>query len=456
MGDIFVDTDRITLIGQSLDLQADKQIDANGKYVIPGCVDPHTHMEGPFSGTVVADDFTSGTLAAAVGGTTSLIDFCIQTPGQSFKQALEIWQAKLENNPPAIDVGFHIAVTDFRNSNSIEQLMSLLDEGVTSFKLFMAYKGTFQLDDETLFRVMQLAADTGALIMVHAENGDAIHVLVTQALARGEIEPRYHGLTRPPEAEGEATNRAIQLARIAGCQLYVVHVSCGEAIEPLARARQKGWRAWGETCTQYLLIDESYLEQPNFEGAKYVYTPPPRSKPNQQYLWAAIETDVLSVISTDHAPFFWRDQKTLGAEDFSKIPNGAPGVENRLHIVHEFGVRQGRISLNRMVEVLSTNPAKLFGLYPRKGTIAVGSDADIVIFDPQKKLTLSAATQRCRCDYSLFEGVEVTGAPDVVLRRGEVLVENGELVGQPLRGRFLRRHLSTGLSSHDSVPRGWR
>jgi len=295
------------------------------------------------------------------------------------------------------------------------------------------------VDDDTLFRVMQVAADTGALVMVHAEHGDSIDVLVKQALAEGKTEPKYHALTRPPETEGEATNRAIQLARVAGCRLYVVHVSCREAIEPIALARAKGWDVWGETCTQYFFIDYTHLERPDFEGAKYVYTPPPRPKENQEQLWAAVRNDVLSVISTDHCAFLWDGQKSLGRDDFSKIPNGAPGLENRLHMVHEFGVRQGRISLNRMVELLSTNPAKYFGLYPRKGTIAVGSDADIVVFDPTRKHTITAAAQHSKTDYNLYEGTEVTGTPEVVILRGTVLVEGERLVAEPGIGQFVPR-----------------
>jgi len=303
----------------------------------------------------------------------------------------------------------------------------------------MAYKGALMVDDETLFRTMQTASETGALVMVHAENGDAIDVLAREALAAGRTEPRYHALTRPPETEGEATNRAIQLARVADANLYVVHVSCKEAIDPIAVAREKGWKVWGETCTQYFFIDYSFLERPDFEGAKWVYTPPPRAKENQEHLWAAIRNDILSVVSTDHCAFLWDGQKTLGRDDFSKIPNGGPGLENRLHMLHEFGARTGRISLNRMVELLATNPAKLFGLYPRKGTIAVGSDADIVVFDPEKRVTLSAATHHSKSDYNLYEGTEVTGAPEVVLRRGEVLVEGDELVGKPGSGQFRKR-----------------
>jgi dihydropyrimidinase len=286
---------------------------------------------------------------------------------------------------------------------------------------------------------MEVAAETGALVMVHAENGDAIDVLVKKALAEGHTEPHWHALTRPPETEGEATNRAIQLARVAGAPLYVVHVSCKESVEPIALAREKGWDVWGETCTQYFFVDYTFLERPNFEGAKYVYTPPPRTKENQDVLWNAVRTDVLSAISTDHCAFLWDGQKTMGRDDFSKIPNGGPGLENRLQMIHEFGVRAGRISLNRMVELLCTNPAKLFGLYPRKGTIAVGSDADIVVFDPEKTLTITAANQHSKTDYNLYEGTEVTGSPEVVLLRGNVLVEGGELVGEPGVGRFVAR-----------------
>src|ERR671927_1064946 len=390
VADIYLEGERISLIGESLDVQAERTIDATGKYVLPGCVDPHTHLDMPFGGTVTIDDFESGQTAAAFGGTTCHVDFCIQPQGQTFAQALETWHEKREGKT-LIDNGFHIAVTDLREGGTLEELASLPEQGITSYKLFMAYKGALMVDDETLFRTMEVAAQTGALVMVHAENGDAIDVLVKQALANGQTEPHWHALTRPPETEGEATNRAIQLARVAGAPLYVVHVSCAEAVEPIAIARDKGWNVWGETCTQYFFIDQTFLERPNFEGAKYVYTPPPRPKQNQELLWNAVRTDVLSAVSTDHCAFNWDGQKTLGRDDFSKIPNGGPGLENRLHMIHEFGVRAGRISLNRMVELLCTNPAKLFGLYPRKGTIAVGSDADVVVFDPERRHVITAA-----------------------------------------------------------------
>jgi dihydropyrimidinase len=439
VGDVYVANGVVELIGRSLDVDADRVIDARGSYVLPGAIDPHTHMEMPFGGTVSCDDFTSGTTSAAFGGTTTHIDFCLQAIGQSFGDALASWHEKIERAKPVVDVGFHIAVTDLKEGGSVEELASLPEQGITSYKLFMAYKGALMVDDETLFETMRVAARTGALVMVHAENGDAIDILVREALAAGKTEPRYHAQTRPPETEGEATNRAIQLAHLAGAQLYVVHVSCKEAIDPIALARERGWAIWGETCTQYLFVDETFLDRPDFEGAKYVYTPPPRAKANQEHLWAALRRDVLSVVSTDHCPFNWATQKTLGRDDFSKIPNGGPGIENRLHMLHHFGVREGRISLNRMVELTATNPAKMFGLYPRKGTIAVGCDADIVVFDPNKRHTISAATHHSRIDYNLYEGTEVVGAPEVVLVRGTVVVENDELQVAAGHGRFVKR-----------------
>src|SRR5881409_1971773 len=318
VGDIYIEGERISLIGESLDVEAERVIDAAGKYVLPGCVDPHTHLDMPFGGTTTIDDVQSGQTAAAFGGTTCHVDFIIQPQGWTFADAVDEWRAKA-NGKQVIDMGYHMAVTDLKESGTLEELATLPDQGITSYKLFMAYKGAIMVDDETLFRVMQVAADTGALVMVHAENGDAIDVLVRQALARGETEPKYHALTRPPETEGEATNRAIQLARVAGSPLYVVHVSCKEAIDPISRAREAGWDVWGETCTQYFFIDYTYLERPSFEGAKYVYTPPPRAKANQDVLWNAVRTDVLSAISTDHCAYLFKGQKDAGRDDFSKI-----------------------------------------------------------------------------------------------------------------------------------------
>jgi dihydropyrimidinase len=438
-GDVLIEGETVAAVGASLDVGADRVIDAAGKYVIPGAIDPHTHMEMPFGGTVTCDDFTSGTVSAAFGGVTSLIDFCLQAPGQSIPDALATWHEKITRCPPVIDVGFHMAITDLHDGGRLEDVALVPDQGVTSYKLFMAYKGAIMVDDETLFKTMQVAARTGALVMVHAENGDVIDVLVKQALAEGKTEPRWHAATRPPLTEGEATSRAIKLAHLAGCPLYVVHVSCREAIEPVAAARAAGWRTWAETCTQYLFIEQGDLEEPDFAGAKYVFTPPPRPPENHEHLWQALQTGVLSAVSSDHCAFRLKDQKTLGRDDFSKIPNGGPGIENRLHMLHHFGVREGRLTMNQLVDLCCTQPAKLFGMFPRKGTIAVGSDADIVVWDPEKPLTLSASTHHSNVDYNLFEGTEVIGAPELVLVRGQVIVDNDELVAAPGAGQFLAR-----------------
>jgi dihydropyrimidinase len=438
VADLYIEDETITLIGESLDVQADRVIEASGKYVLPGCIDPHTHLDMPFGGTVTIDDVEAGQTSAAFGGTTCHVDFVIQPQGQTFTAALDEWRSKAAGKQ-VIDMGYHMAVTDLNEGGTLEELATLPEQGVTSYKLFMAYKGALMVDDETLYRTMEVASQTGALVMVHAENGDVIDVLVKQALAAGNTAPLYHALTRPPEAEGEATNRAIQLAHLAGAPLYIVHVTCKQAVDPIAVARDKGWDVWGETCTQYFFNSLDDIAKPDFEGAKYVYSPPVRDKSNWDVLWNAVRTDVLSVISTDHCAFLWDGQKTLGKDDFSKIPNGGPGLENRLQMIHEFGVRAGRISLNRMVELLATNPARLFGLYPRKGTVAVGSDADLVVFDPAKQVTISAASHHSKSDYNLFEGTEVTGSPEVVLLRGNVLVENDELVAAAGIGRFVER-----------------
>ena len=439
VGDVFIEDGRVALIGSALDVAADRVIDATGKIVMPGAIDPHTHIEMFFGGTTTCDDFTSGTTAAAFGGTTMLIDFCVQTPGDTFAQALAKYHEKLERCPPVIDVGFHIAVTDLKNGGTLEELAKLPDEGITSYKLFMAYKGAVMVDDDTLYRVMQVAHETGALVMVHAENGDVIDIIVKQAVAEGKGDPVWHARTRPMETEAEATNRAIQLARVADAALYVVHVSCQPAVEPIALAREKGWRIWGETCPQYLFVDDSALEKPDWEGGKYIYTPPPRPKEQQDHLWKALATDALSVVSTDHCPFKWPEQKGINGRDFHVVPNGGPGIENRLHMLWTFGVSTGRITPNRFVQLVSTNVAKYFGLYPRKGTIAPGSDGDIVVWDPNKKLTISAATHHSNVNYNLFEGTEVTGAPEVVLVRGQVIVENDQLVAAPGAGQFVKR-----------------
>ena len=439
VGDVFVEGERVTLIGESLDVSADRVIDASGKYVLPGGIDPHTHLEMPFGGTVTVDDFESGQLSAAYGGTTTHVDFAIQAKGQTFNEGIAAWHAKA-NGRTYIDYGFHIIITDLEEGGTLEELGTLPEEhGVTSYKLLMAYKGVLQVDDSTLFKTMELARETGALVMIHGENGDAIDILVKRAVAEGNLSPGWHYRTRPSALEGEATNRAIQLAHIAGAPVYIVHVTCREAVEAIDRARRQGWPVFGESCPQYFLRDETDLDRSNFEGAKYVFSPPLRDVSHQPVLWHAIQSDILSTIGTDHCAFTFAEQKRLGIDDFSKIPNGGPGLEDRLVLMHHFGVKQGRISPNRFVELCSTNSAKLFGLYPKKGTIAVGSDADIVIFDPAKPKTISAATHHSACDYNLYEGTEVTGDVETVILRGNILIEEGELRASPGIGRFVQR-----------------
>lgn len=439
IADVYVEDGVVSAVGTSLKAEADTVIDASGMLVLPGGVDPHTHMETPFGGSVTCDDFTSGTISAVFGGTTTIIDFCMQQRGQTLTEALNTWHEHLRTKQPVCDVGFHVAVTDLSYSGALDDLETLTKKGVTSFKFFMAYKDSIMVSDEVLFKAMQVLAGSDALAMVHAENGDVIDVLVKQALAEGRTEPKWHAVTRPAAVEGEATNRAVQLAHLAQCRLYIVHVSCREAIAAIGSAREHDWQIWGETCPQYLLLDGSRLEDTHFEGAKYVYTPPSRTVDDQEALWRAIGSDVLSVVSTDHCPFNWSGQKSLGMEDFSKIPNGGPGVEHRLELLHHYGVRRGRISLNRMVELVSTTPAKLFDLYPRKGTIAPGSDADIVVFNPERRHVITAASHHSRVDYNLYEGTEVGGAPEVVLVHGEIAVSDGRLNVAPGHGRFLYR-----------------
>jgi dihydropyrimidinase len=439
IGDVVIEDGRIAAVGVELDVTADRTIDARERYVFPGGVDPHTHMSMPFGGTMTIDDFTSGTRSAACGGTTAIVDFCLQEHGQTLADALATWHAKLEATPPVIDVGFHIGITDLTVPRALDDLAGMPKRGVTSFKCFMAYKNTLMVDDETLFRVMQVAAATRSLVMVHAENGGVIDVLVREALADGHTEPRWHAATRPMITEGEATERAICLADIAGCTLYVVHVSCEAALEPIARARGRGQQVLAETCPQYLFCDETDLARPDFEGAKYVFTPPARPKEQQEHLWQALRTGVLDVVSTDHCPFNWQGQKTLGRSDFSKIPNGAPGIEHRLALLHHFGVNHGRLTLNQLVDLTATAPARQFGLLPRKGTISPGADGDLVIFNPERTQRLSVRTHHSKVDYNLYEGFEVTGAVEQVLLRGELVVADGEPVAASPAGQFIAR-----------------
>jgi dihydropyrimidinase len=436
-GDVFVDGEKIAAIGTSLELAADRIIDAAGKYVLPGGVDVHTHLDMPFGGTTSADDFESGTIAAAHGGTTTIVDFAIQYRGQTLHHAWETWAGKAEGKA-AIDYGFHMIITDL--SDQVEQEMdALVRQGISSFKLFMAYPGVFMVDDATIFRALLRTGRNGGTICMHAENGGVIDVLVKRALAEGKTAPKYHALTRPARAEAEATHRALALAEIAGVPIYIVHLSAAEALDMVAEARDRGLPAYAETCPQYLFLSEEEYDEPGFAGAKYVMSPPLRPKEAQARLWRGLAFNDLQAISTDHCPFCMKEQKTLGEGDFSKIPNGAPGIETRMSLVYDGGVRAGRISLNRFVELTSTSPARIFGLFPRKGTIAPGSDADIVVFDPEKTIRLAAKSLHMKVDYNPYEGRTVTGAADIVISRGRVVVEGGRFTGRAGAGAFLKR-----------------
>lgn len=435
--DVLIVDEKVSVIGATLDMPADRVIDAAGKLVIPGGIDPHTHMELPFGGTSSSDDFRTGTIAAAHGGTTTIIDFAVQAHGEALAQAVDNWHRKAEGKT-AIDYAFHLIVTDLPDAR-VPELKKLIGEGITSFKLFMAYPGVFLSDDATIYRAMKAAGNDGGLICMHAENGIVINEIIKNALAEGKTAPKYHALTRPTKAEAEGVHRAIAIAEMAESPVYIVHLSCSDALEEVRAARDLGLPAYAETCPQYLFLDYSYYEQEGFEGAKYVMTPPLREKWNQEKLWAGLRTDDLQVISTDHCPFCFKEQKELGRDDFTRIPNGGPGVENRMSLVYNGGVASGRISVNRFVELTSTAAAKIFGLFPRKGTIAVGSDADIVIFDPEEEITISQATHHMNVDYSAYEGWKVRGATKTVLSRGRVVIEDGKFVGADGGGQFLRR-----------------
>src|SRR5512146_606783 len=420
--DVAIAGGAIVAVGKQLPRENTRQIiDAAGKYLMPGGIDVHTHLDMPFGGTTSADDFETGTRAAAFGGTTTLIDFAIQYKGQTLRTAFDTWMQKAAGKA-VCDYSFHCIITDL-GSAQLDEMNALVREGVSSFKLFMAYPGVFMLDDASIFKAFRATGKNGGLVCMHAENGGAIDVIVQQALAEGKTAPKYHALTRPTTAEAEATARAIALAEMAGAPVYIVHMSCNDALEKVREARDRGLPVYAETCPQYLYLSLDDMDKPGFEGAKYVFTPPLREKWNQEKLWTGLKHDQLSVVSTDHCPFCFKEQKELGKDDFTKIPNGGPGIEHRMSLIYSGGVAEGRFNVNRFVELTATTPAKLFGLYPRKGTIAVGSDADLVIFDPKRKHTISAATHHMRVDYSMFEGITVTGMPDVVIANGKVVVK---------------------------------
>jgi dihydropyrimidinase len=412
-------------------------LDAAGMLLLPGGIDAHTHLDMPFGGTTSSDDFETGTRAAAIGGTTTLVDFAIQARGTRMRDALDTWWKKAEGKA-CIDYGLHMIVTDLPEAG-LEDMDDMVREGVASFKLFMAYPNVLMVDDATIFRALQQTSKNGALICMHAENGSVIDVIVRQALAEGKTAPIHHALTRPTLAEAEAVHRAIALAEMAGVPIYIVHLSCEEALNQVREARDRGLPAFAETCPQYLLLSIDEMNRPGFESAKYVFTPPLREKQNLPKLWDGLKTDNLQVVSTDHCPFCFEDQKALGKDDFTKIPNGGPGIENRLQLLHHHGVNGGQITLNRFVDIVSTAPARIFGMYPKKGVIAPGSDADIVVWDPKAEHLISAKTHHMRVDYSMFEGFKVVGNARQVFSRGELIVDKGQYVGRAGRGQYLRR-----------------
>ena len=439
--DVLLDGERIAQIGLNLtaSANAEETIDATGKYVIPGGIDVHTHMKLPFGGTFAKDDFETGTRAAAFGGTTSIVDFAVQSRGKTLREGLDAWHALAEGNA-VTDYGFHMIMSDV-NDDSLAEMDGLVAEGVPDFKLFTAYPGVFYSDDGAIFRAMQRTAKNGGLIMMHAENGMAIDVIAADTVAAGTTDPIGHGLARYSVLEGEATNRVIRLAQAAKVPVYIVHLSAREALNAVRMARDEGLPAFAETCPQYLFLSLDDMGN-GFNGAKFVCSPPLRTRDHQPELWKGLQKDDLQVVSTDHCPFDFHGQKELGRGDFRKIPNGLPGVEDRLDLLHDGGVVGGKITKERWVQIVSTAPAKLFGMYPRKGAMAVGSDADIVVYDPNRKHTISASTHHMAVDYSCYEGRSVQGGSDVVMSRGSVVVRNGQFTGKKGAGRFIKRGIA--------------
>jgi len=436
--DIYIQDQRITSIGT--DLQADKStevIDASGKLVFPGFIDPHVHIYLPFMGTHAKDDYESASKAALVGGTTTLIEMCCPSRAESPLQAFELWRSKAEGLA-AVDYSFHMGVTKY-DDDTESQLRAIVSQGVSSFKIFLAYQGAFGIDDEELYKTLKLAKELGVIVTAHCENATAIAQLQTELLKAGKTGPEFHEPSRPESVETEGVHHLMTFAELTGAHVYVVHTSCSGAVQAAQAARDRGVNAWIETVIPYLVLDKTYAEKPDFEGAKFVMSPPIRHKNNQPVLWNAIRNRLISTVATDHAPFDFQTQKSIGADDFTKIPNGIPSVEDRINLLYTHGVCTGKITLNTLVDVATTQAAKLFGLYPRKGTIQIGSDADLVIYDPDYSGRISASTQQMAVDYSAFEDWEIKGRPLVVTVRGEVHARDGEFVGTIGRGQFLAR-----------------
>lgn len=437
VADIFVEGETISSIGKNLDVKADQEIDASGKLVFPGGIDPHVHLDMPFMGTFSSDNYETGTRAALYGGTTMVIDFILQKQGNSLQSALDEWRSRSDNNCVS-DYSFHMAVTDF-NENTRKEIKGLIEnEGITSFKTFMAYKGALMIDDRQMIGLMEEVKKQGGMVTVHATNGDMIDYLIQKHREEGKLSPLYHYLSQPEVTEAEASERFVDMINYTGCPGYIVHMTCEGALNAVRNATRRNQKVFVETCIQYLLLDASLYEK-DFEGAKWVMSPPLREKKDQATLWAGINQGLVNVVATDHCPFMW-EQKKMGEKDFSKIPNGHPAIENRMELLFSEGVNTGKITLNKYVEVACTNPAKIFGMFPRKGTIAAGSDADIVIFDPVKKHTLSAKTHHMNVDYSGYEGWELTGKVEKVLLRGKLAIDDGKCLVEKGNGKFIRRN----------------
>lgn len=434
---VLIEDEKIIALESNPGAGADEIIDASDKYIFPGAIDVHTHLDMPFCGTVTADDFTTGTIAAAAGGTTCIIDYALQTPGETLQEALDVWHQRAEGKC-AVDYSFHVAVTDL-NDAVMAEIPALIKKGYPSFKVFMAYKGVFQIDDATLLKVLKQSGEAGGLVLVHAENGDVIDVLVKEMVAAGRTEPLYHALCHPPQAEEEAVNRFITMAELSGAPAYIVHLSDAGALGRVADARLQGLPIYAETCPQYLFLNIDRYSEPDFGGAKYVMSPPLREAGNEEYLWSGLASGNLQVVATDHCSFNFKGQKELGRHDFTKIPSGAPGLETRVQLLYAGGVNEGRISIHKFIDLVSTAPAKLFGLYPQKGSVAVGSDADLVIFNPEAAFTISQATQHQNVDHNPYEGFTGKGVPEKVFSRGRLIFDSGKYVGPVGHGRFQPR-----------------